>query len=394
MSTAARASGYDRTVDLSALFRPLRIRSLELKNRFVMPSMQRGWCIDGHPPDRLAEYYAARARGGVQLILSECIAVDHPAASRTRKYGRLAADTAAGWARCVHAVHEAGGHFFTQIGHDGALLGPIEGDYYSTAPILSPSGLSKPGRRLGDPATLNDLEAVKEAFVRSARIAQQIGADGLEIHACHGYLLDQFLWSGTNQRNDPYGGPDMADRVRFPAEVVQAVRAEVGADFVISLRFSQWKMTDYTTRSASSPLELEVMLQVLTQAGVDLFHASTRRFDQPEWPADSPLSLAGWTRKLTGKPVIAVGGVGLSVDMVETFTGMESQGPPQLNFAGLAKAFHGQEFDLICVGRSNIADPDWVSKVRDGRWEQIRQFRFADLGAVAEEALAASRKGA
>jgi 2,4-dienoyl-CoA reductase-like NADH-dependent reductase (Old Yellow Enzyme family) len=91
MSTAARASGYDRTVDLSALFRPLRIRSLELKNRFVMPSMQRGWCIDGHPPGRLAEYYAARACGGVQLILSECIAVDHPAASRTRKYGRLAA---------------------------------------------------------------------------------------------------------------------------------------------------------------------------------------------------------------------------------------------------------------------------------------------------------------
>jgi 2,4-dienoyl-CoA reductase-like NADH-dependent reductase (Old Yellow Enzyme family) len=163
---------------------------------------------------------------------------------------------------------------------------------------------------------------------------------------------------------------------------------------VISLRFSQWKMTDYTTRSASSPLELEVMLQVLSQAGVDLFHASTRRFGQPEWPADSPLSLAGWTRKLTGKPVIAVGGVGLSVDMVETFTGMESQGPPQINFAGLAKAFHGQEFDLISVGRSNIADPDWVSKVRDGRWEEIRQFRFADLGAVAEEALAASMKGA
>jgi 2,4-dienoyl-CoA reductase-like NADH-dependent reductase (Old Yellow Enzyme family) len=80
--------------------------------------------------------------------------------------------------------------------------------------------------------------------------------------------------------------------------------------------------------------------------------------------------------------------------MVETFTGMESQGPPQLNFAGLAKSFHGQEFDLICVGRSNIADPDWVSKVRDGRWEEIRQFRFADLGAVAAEALAASRKGA
>lgn len=393
MSTVAQEAVDETPMDLSGFFRPLRIRSLELTNRFVMPSMQRGWCTDGHPPERLAEYYAARARGGVQLILSECIAVDHPAACRTRKYGRLANDTAGEWARCVHAVHEAGGHFFTQIGHDGALLGPLEGDYYASAPILTPAGLSKPGRLLGLPATRDDLDAVTDAFVRSARIAKRIGADGLEIHACHGYLLDQFLWAGTNQREDEYGGADMANRVRFPAEVVQAVRSEVGADFVISLRFSQWKMQDYTTRSASSSAELAVMLQALSAAGVDLFHASTRRFGQPEWPSESPLSLAGWTRKLSGKPVIAVGGIGLSVDMVETFTGLESQGRPQINFAALAKGFQAREFDLISVGRSNIADPEWVSKVRAGRWDLIRQFKFADLGEVAEEALAASKKG-
>src|SRR6266481_7611153 len=77
----------------------------------VMPGMQRGWCVDGHPPQKLADYYAARVRGGVQLVISESIAVDHPSGTRSRKFGRLATDTADDWARCVEAVHAAGGHF-------------------------------------------------------------------------------------------------------------------------------------------------------------------------------------------------------------------------------------------------------------------------------------------
>jgi len=391
MNAAIQASAHPSPADLSALFDPLRIRSLELKNRFVMPGMQRGWCVDGHPPMRLADYYAARARGGVQLIISESIAVDHPSASRTRKYGRLADDTAQEWARCAEAVHRAGGHFFTQISHDGALLAAPDGDYFADSPVLSPSGLMKPGTPVGDPASLADLDAVKAAFVRSARIAKHIGADGVEIHVCHGYLLDQFLWSGTNRRDDRYGGPDIADRVRFPAEVVHAVRNEVGADFPISVRFSQWKLTDYEAQVARSAAELAVLLEAFVRAGADVFHVSTRRFGDAAWP-DSPLSLAGWTRKLSGKPVIAVGGVGLTVDMVESFSGKETQGPAEINFPALARRFQVPEFDLVAVGRSNIADPEWVAKVCAGEWDLIRQFKLADLGDVAEEAREASGK--
>jgi 2,4-dienoyl-CoA reductase-like NADH-dependent reductase (Old Yellow Enzyme family) len=378
-------------IDMSALFQPITIAGLSLANRFIMPGMQRGWCTDGHVPERLADYYGARARGGVQLTITESIAVDHPSATRTRKYGRLAEDTADGWARCIDAVHEAGGHFFTQIGHDGALLAAPDGDYFAAAAVLSPSGLMKPGTVVGNPATIADLEAVREAFVRSARIAKRIGADGVEIHACHGYLLDQFLWAGTNVRDDQYGGPDLRDRVRFPAEVVRAVRDEVGSDFVISVRFSQWKLQDYTARVATTPDELSTMLHAFDEAGVDLFHASTRRFGDPEW-LESDLGLAGWTRKLSGKPVIAVGGVGLTVDMVETFSGKDTNASPDINFPALAKRFNAQEFDLIAVGRSVIADPDWVAKVREGRPDLIRQFKLTDLGDVAEEARQASTK--
>jgi 2,4-dienoyl-CoA reductase-like NADH-dependent reductase (Old Yellow Enzyme family) len=249
----------------------------------------------------------------------------------------------------------------------------------------------KPGTVVGNPATIADLEAVRDAFVRSARIAKRIGADGVEIHACHGYLLDQFLWAGTNVRDDQYGGPEVGDRVRFPAEVVRAVRDEVGSDFVISLRFSQWKLQDYTARVATTPEELSIMLRAFEDAGVDLFHASTRRFGDPEWP-ESDLGLAGWARKLSGKPVIAVGGVGLTVDMVETFSGKDTNASPDINFPALAKRFNAHEFDLIAIGRSNIADPEWVAKVRDGRPDFIRQFKLADLGDVAEEAKQASTK--
>ncbi|WP_042314902.1 oxidoreductase [Paraburkholderia terrae] len=378
-------------IDLAGLFQPITIAGLTLTNRFVMPGMQRGWCVEGQAPQRLADYYAARARGGVQLIMTECVAVDHPSATRTRKYGRLAEDTADGWARCADAIRDAGGHFFTQIGHEGALVAAPDGDYFATAPVQSPSGLMKPGTVVGSPATIADLEEVRDAFVRSARIAKRIGANGVEIHACHGYLLDQFLWAATNVRDDEYGGAELSDRARFPAEVVRAVRDEVGSDFVISLRFSQWKLQDYGASVVKTPEELSILLRTFEDAGVDLFHASTRRFGDAEWP-ESELGLAGWTSKLSSKPVIAVGGVGLTVDMVETFSGKDTNASPDINFPSLAKRFSANEFDLIAVGRSNIADPDWVAKVRDGRPDFIRQFKLADLGDIAEEAKQASTK--
>ncbi len=357
-------------LDFTPFFQPITIRNLTLKNRFVMPGMQRGWCEAGHPPARLAEYYASRAKGGVQLVLSESTAVDHTSATRTWKYARLASDTVGGWALCAEAVHKAGGHFFMQLWHEGALR--------------------------AEAAVAADLESIRDAFVRSARLARQAGADGLEVHACHGYLLDQFLWGDINFRDDGYGGPDIAARVRFPAEIVRAIRDEVGPEFVISFRFSQWKLTSYTARIVQTPDELGFMLSTLRDAGVDMFHASTRRFWIPEWPG-SDLGLAGWTKRLSGAPVIAVGSVGLNVDLAETMAGVEAsaggaQTPVGANLAELLRRFNAGEFDMVAVGRSNIADADWVAKLRDGHLSQIRIFTIADLGDVAAEAAAAGRR--
>jgi len=206
----------------------------------------------------------------------------------------------------------------------------------------------------------------------------------MEIHGCHGFFLDEFLWSETNLRDDEYGGATLTERTRYPAELVAAVRAALGPDLILSFRFSQWKEADYGASIASGPDELRAFLAILSSAGVDVFHASTRKFDTPEWPG-SDLGLAGWTRRLTDAPVIAVGSVGLTTDVMTSLVGGE-----EAKFAGagslreLGRRFHRGDFDLICIGRSLIADPSWVTKVREGRLNDIRHFSKADLGEALE----------
>jgi 2,4-dienoyl-CoA reductase-like NADH-dependent reductase (Old Yellow Enzyme family) len=214
--------------------------------------------------------------------------------------------------------------------------------------------------------------------VRGALAAREIGAAGVEVHACHGYLLDQFLWAETNRRTDGYGGDDIRARVRFPAEIVAAIREALGEEFPISFRFSQWKEVNYNARIAPTPEELRTMLTILRAAGVDVFHASARYFCVPEWP-DSDLGIAGWTKSMTDAPVIAVGSVGLDTDVMDNFFGKEAKSTGETGLLELLRRFNNREFDLISVGRSLIGDWEWANKVREGRLSQIRMFTKRDV---------------
>jgi 2,4-dienoyl-CoA reductase-like NADH-dependent reductase (Old Yellow Enzyme family) len=282
------------------------------------------------------------------------------------------------WQRCFDAVNRAGGRMFLQLWHEGAVRKEGGEGPYSKHPSLSPSGLVHAGKPNGRAATLEDLDAIRDAFVRAALAARELGAAGVEVHSCHGYLLDQFLWPDTNRRTDGYGGDDIRARVRFPAEIVAAIRAELGREFPISFRFSQWKEVDYKARITPTPEDLRTMLSVLRSAGVDVFHASARYFWIPEW-ADSDLGVAGWTKSMTDAPVIAVGSVGLDTDVMDNFFGKEAKSTGEVGLRELARRFGNGEFDLISVGRSLIGDPDWVNKVRDGRLSEIRMFTKKDL---------------
>ncbi|WP_040801721.1 NADH:flavin oxidoreductase [Nocardia higoensis] len=358
-----------------ALFEPLAIRSLELPNRIVMSAMTRSASPGGVPGPDVARYYRRRAEGGTGLIITEGVAVEHPAAVDNPRVPRMyGADALRGWRHVVEEVHAAGGRIIPQLWH----VGPLWGAMGETDPAITPM---RPSGRWGTagttsysaeyidraarptpPMTATDLDDVLAAYVRAAVSAAELGFDGIALHGGHGYLLDAFLWHDTNTREDRWGG-DARARSRFPAEVVRAVRAAVGADLPLFFRFSQHKQQDYTARIAETPDELRVVLGALADAGVDVFDASSRRFDLPAFEG-SDLSLAGWAKKLTGRHAMAVGSVGLGKPLRES----RSEGSAQVvdNVGEVQRRIGSGEFDLIAIGRMHLADPDLATTLRTG----------------------------
>lgn len=153
---------------------------------------------------------------------------------------------------------------------------------------------------------------------------------------------------------------------------LNATRAAVGPDFPIIFRFSQWKQQDYTARLVQTPEALGEFLKPLSDAGVDIFHCSTRRFWEPEFEG-SDLNLAGWTRQLTGKPTITVGSVGLDGEFLQFMVNTDKVAQPA-SLEKLLERLNNDEFDLVAVGRALLVDPDWAVKVREGREGDILPF--------------------
>ncbi|MER7174892.1 NADH:flavin oxidoreductase [Streptomyces mesophilus] len=352
------------------LSRPVQLNGLTVPNRIVMAPMTRMFSPGGIPTDDVISYYARRAAAGVGLIITEGTYVGHASAGQSDSVPRFhGEEQLAGWKKVADAVHAAGGTIMPQLWHIGMVRRAGEPPFTDAEP-MGPSGIHKQGAEpKGKAMTQQDLDDVIAAFAQAAADAERLGFDGVELHGAHGYLIDQFLWEGTNRRTDAYGGSAVA-RTKFAAEIVAAVRAAVSPDFPVLFRYSQWKQQDYTARLAETPEELEAILAPLAAAGVDVFHASTRRYWLPEFEG-SDLNLAGWTKKLTGKPTISVGSVGLDGEFFGAFAG---QGSAARSIDDLFDRMEGDEFDLIAVGRALLQDPEWARKVLDGRVDELAAY--------------------
>ena len=362
------------SMSASPLFTPFSLGKLKLNNRVVMAPMTRSFAPGGVPGADVAAYYRRRAEKQVGLIITEGTVIDHPASTNDPRVPFFYGDAAlAGWAKVVTEVHAAGGRIMPQIWHVGTVR--KMGDQPNPqAPPIGPSGLFKPGIKVVEPMSEAEIEAVIAAYGQAAAEAKRLGFDGVEIHGAHGYLIDQFFWEGTNQRSDRWGG-DMLARTRFAVEVIKSCRSKVGPDFPIVFRYSQWKQQDYAARLATTPELLAKFLAPLSDAGVDVFHCSTRRFWEPEFEG-SHLNLAGWTKKLTGKPVITVGSVSLDTDMFAAFRGKDAA---ITSIDKLIEMFARDEVDLVAVGRALLVDHEWAAKVHEDRMQDLLPFSAASM---------------
>ncbi|MFC5463089.1 NADH:flavin oxidoreductase [Massilia niabensis] len=360
-------------IALQSLFSSFEYKKLKLRNRIVMSPMTRYFSPNGKATDEVAAYYARRAQGEVGLIISEGVYIDRPVARNVDTVPSFYGDALEPWKKVIADVHAAGAAMAPQLWHVGGNADFNFPDSPHCRELESPSGLIGPGLDGGRIMTEEDIADVVAAFVKAAVDAQRLGFDAIEFHGGHGYLFDSFFWEATNKRTDRYGGSTLRERTRFATEVISATRRAVGDDFTLMFRLSQWKNGFFDVRLAQTPDALEQWLAPLTDAGVDIFDCSQRRFYEREFEG-SELNLAGWVKKLTGQPTITVGSVGLSTDLfMDIESGAVSEATSR-TIREVAERLDRGEFDLVAVGRGMLADAHWARKVKEGRFGELRGY--------------------
>ncbi|MER6812622.1 NADH:flavin oxidoreductase [Spirillospora sp. NPDC000708] len=334
---------------------PGRIGDLRTANRLAVSPMTRVSAgPEGTPTPEMAAYYTEFARGGFGLVLTEGIYTDAVySQSYLNQPGLVSARHVAAWRDVTEGVHEAGSLIVAQLMHAGALSqGNAHRDDTIGPSAVRPLGVMMPEyggtgrwpvpREMGSA----DIEEAVAGFAAAAVNAREAGFDGVEIHAANGYLLDQFLTDYTNLREDSYGGP-VANRVRLTAEVVEAIRAEVGPDWCVGVRLSQTKVNDFRYRWPGGVHDGEVIFAALAEAGATYLHIASEGRNWIETAElEGGLTITGQARRVTGLPVIANGG---------------------MHDAGLSAQVIGDgHADFVSVARGALVNPDLPRRLAEG----------------------------
>jgi len=346
--------------ELKHLLSPITINHLELANRCVMPPM--GTSLgnrDGSVSEANLAYMKRQAQSGVGLVITEIAAV-HP--SGAVGIGVYDDKFIPGLSEIASIIHRAGARAALQLHHGGReARDPLRKGF-----ALGPSAI--PSLVYGVPPkemTKGDIEMIVDAFGQAALRAQEAGFDAVEVHGAHGYLLTQFLSALSNRRTDEYGG-SLANRARFIVEVVAEVRRRVGSDFPVLLRISaeEFIKNGYTVEDTQS------ILPDLVGAGVDAVHASVGTHGSPGGITSAPAEYEeGWNvwraRKLKEVVEVPIIGVGRFSD-------------PRVADAAIGRG----DADLIAFGRQTLADPDYLTKAKQGRFDEIRKCLACNQGCI------------
>lgn len=334
------------------ILEPFKIGSLSLRNRFVMPPLcSRLARPDGSVTQRMIDYYAERAQGGVGLIVIEyCYIDEKESKAAICQLGVQNDHMISGLSDLAENIKAHGAAAVLQICHAGNQTTPAMMGKQPVAPSAVPCQfLGVTPRELN----LNEIEEIQNAFASAAGRAKQAGLDGVELHGAHGYLMDQFLSSLTNQRGDRYGG-SFENRASFAMETLKKVRVKVGNDFVVGYRIS----ADEFVPGGLTIEQTGKLAVMLAAAGISYLHVtagiyeSLPYFIQPIYlPHSYLVHFAQDIKKQVNVPVIAVGS--LNVDEGE-------------------KVLRDGKADLVSLGRALVADPEIPKKLAEGRKDDIR----------------------
>jgi len=313
----------------------LEINHKILRNRIIMPSMATEKAVQGMPSEAQINYYKERAKATAMIILEHEYVSNEGMASK----GQLSmADdfVIEGYRKLTKAIHEDGALILAQISHAGGVARDIEDTPVAPSPIVIRPNMPEPREM-----TVKDIKRVIQAFTDAAVRAQKAGFDGVEIHAAHGYLLNQFYSPLTNHRRDEYTGCTMEGRTGFHTEIIRAVRNAVGNDFIVSLRFGACDYMD----GGSEIKDIPFAARIFEQVGIDFLDISGGHCGytingktEPGWFAE----LSKSAKQAVKIPVMLTGGVK---------TGEDAE-----------MLLEEQATDLIGVGRSMMQDADWTQK--------------------------------
>ena len=329
-----------------SLFSPLRVGALELPNRIVMAPMARSRCNENRAANGLvAEYYAQRASAG--LLITEAGSVSPFSVSRPCAAAIFTAEQAEGWSGVAEAVHAAGGRIFQQIYHLGRKADPSR--MPDGSPPVAPSAIAAAGQISGVRGTIafgmpralatSEIPGIVAEFRAAAENARRAGMDGVEIHGANGYLIDQFLRSGTNLRTDQYGG-GIENRARFLLEVTDAVVSVFGADRV-GVRFSPHATGDGI--ADANPVETwGYAAEALNARKLAYIHLiESLRPGLRQSPSAAVPAIMPVIRKAFAGPLIVNGGYGK---------------------AEAEEALQADAADLVSFGTPYIGNPDLVER--------------------------------
>ncbi len=334
------------------LFAPGRIGRLQVRNRIIGSPMERNYCTaDGRVTQRYIDYLEARARGGTGAMYTEATYVDPRGKGRTLQMGLHSDEVIPGLRRLTQAVHRHGARIGPELNYGGRLANPEVSGLQPWAP--SPVPCQGTGGAM--PRAL-DREAMAEIvarFAAAAGRAMEAGFDFIGLHGAHGYLLSQFLSPYCNRREDEYGG-DLAGRLRFPLEVIAAVRRVVGPDVPLLYRISG----DEHLEGALTNKDVCEIAPHLEAAGVDLLDISAGMNESGHWivpPMEMPQGvLAPLARAIRAHVRIPVSVAGRITD-------------PSV----AEHLLEAEDADFVTLGRALHADPEFANKAREGRLDEI-----------------------